>query len=163
MDGGLYERDFFTWTREQAAALRRLAEARPNLDEALDLPHLIEEVEDLGNEQVHAVASNLRQMMRHLMFIACQPGDQAVPHWRGEVIAFQANAADRFLPSMRQHLGPRLEKEWRAARRSVEAKLGEMPPGLPEHCPYRLEELLDTEATAEGLAARLRPPPAGEA
>ncbi len=163
MDGGLYERDFFTWTRRQAEALRRLAGRRENLDADLDLAHLIEEVEDLGSEQVHAVMGNLGQMLRHLLLLAVSPGDSAVGHWRGEVVAFRGNAAERFLPSMRQHLGPRLEKEWRAARRSVEAKLGEMPPGQPEHSPNPREELLDTEATAEGLAARLRPPPAGEA
>ena len=63
MDGGLHERDFFPWTRVQAAALRRLAE----------------EVEASGSEPRHAVAGNLRQMLRHLMFIACQPDDRAVP------------------------------------------------------------------------------------
>jgi hypothetical protein len=38
----LYERDFYAWTRNQAKALLRLAEARPN--ESLDFAHLIEEV-----------------------------------------------------------------------------------------------------------------------
>ncbi|HYZ31669.1 MAG TPA: DUF29 domain-containing protein [Crenalkalicoccus sp.] len=163
MDGDLHDRDFFAWTRLQATALRRLAETHPNLDADLDLPHLIEEVEDLGSEQVHAVRGNLRQMLRHLMFIACQPEDQAVPHWRGEVIAFQAEAVDRFLPSMRQQVEPRLPREWRSALRSVSAKLGEAAGALPTECPYALDEVLDPAATVEALLARLRPPSAGVA
>ena len=42
----LYANDFFAWTLDQAAALRHLAELRPN--DELDLEYLIEEVEDLG-------------------------------------------------------------------------------------------------------------------
>jgi hypothetical protein len=158
MDGDLYERDFYTWTQEQAAALRRLAEQRPNILAELDLPHLIEEVADLGSEQVHAVTGNLRQMLRHLMFIACQPSDTAVPHWRGEAIAMQANAASRYLPSMRQKVEPALAKDWQAARRSVVAKLGRSAEWLPLTCPFVLDVLLDEDAPLEALIDRLRPP-----
>jgi hypothetical protein len=42
----LYKDDFYAWTRDQAAALRRLGEQRWN--GPLDLLHLAEEVEDLA-------------------------------------------------------------------------------------------------------------------
>ncbi len=42
----LYDEDFHAWTREQAQALRRLAETRPN--DEIDFRHLVEEVRDLG-------------------------------------------------------------------------------------------------------------------
>jgi hypothetical protein len=42
----LYKDDFYAWTRDQAAALRRLAEQRWN--GPLDLEHLAEEVEEFG-------------------------------------------------------------------------------------------------------------------
>jgi hypothetical protein len=45
----LYEEDFYAWTRDQAKALRRLADQSWN--GPLDLLHLAEEVEDLGSEQ----------------------------------------------------------------------------------------------------------------
>ncbi len=45
--GDLYERDFYAWTRDQARALRCLAETQPDLP--LDLLHLIEEVDGIGN------------------------------------------------------------------------------------------------------------------
>lgn len=158
MDGGLYERDFFTWTRRQAEALRRLAERREDLDADLDLAHLIEEVEDLGSEQVHAVMGNLGQMLRHLLLLAVAPDDSAAGHWRGEAVAFRGNAAERFLPSMRRVAEPRLDRTWRTARRTVEAKLGRSLAGLPGACPFALDELLDEEAPLDPLIARLRPP-----
>ena len=61
----LYEDDFYAWTREQARALRRLAESRPNV--GLDLEHLIEEVEDLGTSQRDAVRSHLRTIIEHCL------------------------------------------------------------------------------------------------
>ena len=46
----LYEQDFYAWTQLQARARHRLAATRPNT--ALDLPHLAEEIAELGEEQV---------------------------------------------------------------------------------------------------------------
>jgi hypothetical protein len=54
----LYDEDFYAWSREQAAALRRLSAERWN--GPLDLEHLAEEVEDLGDERRNAVRSQLR-------------------------------------------------------------------------------------------------------
>src|SRR5918996_323450 len=49
--------------RDQAAALRRLADERWN--GPLDLLHLAEEVEDLGSEQQWAVESQLERIIEH--------------------------------------------------------------------------------------------------
>jgi hypothetical protein len=49
-----YDTDFYAWTQAQVDALRAKDWA------ALDLPHVIEEIADLGNEQRHAVESHLR-------------------------------------------------------------------------------------------------------
>ncbi len=155
MDGTLHDRDFYTWTREQAAALRRLAETRANLDAALDLPNLIEEVEDLGSEQVHRVESNLRRMLQHLIYLAEQPQARTVRHWTAETLAFRHNAAKRFLASMRQVVEPGLEAEWRAARRIAAGKLGRDLRHLPTPCPFTLDELLDEDLPLDTLLARL--------
>ncbi len=158
MDGDLYRRDFYTWTRQQAAALRRLAEARANLDAELDLPHLIAEVEDLGSEQVHRVQSHLRRFLQHLLYLATAPESRAARHWRAEALTFRHTAARRYLPSMRRLVEPELDGEWRAARRIAEAKLGRPLPHLPEACPFPLDTLLDEEAPIDALLARLAPP-----
>ncbi len=64
----LYEQDFYAWTRDQARALRRLAETRPNV--AIDLTHLIEEVEGLGKSERDAARSYLRTIIEHCLKVA---------------------------------------------------------------------------------------------
>jgi hypothetical protein len=61
----LYEDDFHAWTRDQAKALRRLAQARPN--EAIDFAHLIDEVQNLGKSQRDAVRSHARTVIEHCL------------------------------------------------------------------------------------------------
>ncbi|MCB4821375.1 DUF29 domain-containing protein [Roseicella aerolata] len=157
MDGSLHDRDFYAWTREQAAALRRLAETRPNLAEGLDLPNLIEEVEDLGSEQRFRVESNLRRLLEHLIYLAVEPGAPSVRHWQREVIVFRDNAVRRYLPSMRREVEPRLGRVWRTAGKAAAAKLGRDLRHLPEPCPFTLDELLDEDAPLDALLARLTP------
>ena len=154
-DGTLHDRDFYTWTREQAAALRRLAEMRANLDAALDLPNLIEEVEDLGSEQVHRVESNLRRMLQHLIYVVTQPEARSIRHWRGEIIAFRHNAARRYLPPMRREVEPKLDRTWRVACRAAAEKLGRDLAHLPSPCPFSLDEQLDEFLPLDTLLARL--------
>lgn len=160
MDGGLYEHDFYTWTQRQADALRRLAERRENLDADLDLAHLIEEVADLGNEQVFRVQSLLLRMLQHLLLVANASQARTVNHWRSEALAFRTQAVRRYLNSMRQLVEPRLDREWRGAVKLAEAKLGRHLPHLAQECPFTLAELLDDDAPLEPLLARLKPPEA---
>jgi hypothetical protein len=61
----LYEDDFYAWTQNQAKALRRLAQARPN--EAVDFAHLIDEVRDLGDAERDAVRSHVRTIIEHCL------------------------------------------------------------------------------------------------
>jgi Domain of unknown function DUF29 len=58
---GLYEQDFYVWTRKQADLLRA-----GRFDE-LDLPHLIDEVEDLGASQRRDAFSRSQQILQHLL------------------------------------------------------------------------------------------------
>ena len=71
----LYDEDFYAWSREQAAALRRLSAER--WDGLLDLEHLVEEVEDLGDERRNAVRSQLRRLIEHCLKLEQGAGDRA--------------------------------------------------------------------------------------
>lgn len=160
MDPTLYERDLYTWTQVQAEALRRLAERRENLDAEIDLGNLIEEIEDLGREQVGKVRSHLVRLLEHLIYLANAPNDDAVRHWRGEALVFRDGAVAPYLASMRQTVEAKLERAWRAARQAACAKLGRPLPHLSDACPFTLAELLDEDAPLEPLIARLAPPEA---
>jgi Domain of unknown function DUF29 len=69
----LYEADFFAWTQLQSKELRRFARTRPNLP--LDLPHLAEEIADLGKEQRHALRSWTVRILEHLLLLEHSPAE----------------------------------------------------------------------------------------
>jgi hypothetical protein len=108
MDGAaLYEEDIYAWSQHQAAVLRRMAAMDPAaLPNDLDLQHVAEEIEDVGNEQRYAVESSLVQLFAHLIKIVALPDDSAVRHWTKEANAFLDTAESRYRPSMRRVLDP---------------------------------------------------------
>ena len=56
MPDDLYERDILSWAERQSALLRRLANGE-RLNEAVDWPHVIEEIEDVGRSELRACES----------------------------------------------------------------------------------------------------------
>ena len=66
MADGLYERDALAWAEQQAGLLRRLANGE-RLNTAVDWPHVIEEVRDVGLSELRACQSPLQQAMVHLL------------------------------------------------------------------------------------------------
>src|SRR5258708_34195053 len=64
----LYERDFFAWARQQAAALRS------HDRETLDFDNLAEEVEDLARKERRELRSRLMRILAHLLKFRFQPG-----------------------------------------------------------------------------------------
>ena len=61
----LYYRDFFAWTRERAALLRRQAARESTTD--LDLENLAEEIDSSGKSDRRALASQLAPITEHLL------------------------------------------------------------------------------------------------
>lgn len=113
----LYERDFYAWTQDQAAALRALPErVRPN---ALDVEHLAGEIEDLGISERRAATSLIRQILVHLLKLRSQPGSPGAPHWQDEVDSFRAQLADilRESPSLRARRAMLAAPAWEEASR----------------------------------------------
>lgn len=158
MDGpALYDEDTHAWALHQAAALRRLKASGIALPNDLDLDHVAEEIEDLGNEQRFQVESNLIQALIHLIKIAALPEDEAVRRWMKETRAFLMLARRRWRPSMRRAIA--LDALWRDAARTVRADWaddGLTPPALPEACPLTIDQLLEERAEVADLAAMLR-------
>ncbi|MBX9700886.1 MAG: DUF29 domain-containing protein [Acetobacteraceae bacterium] len=115
----LYERDFYAWTQDQAAALRAWPEGRrPN---ALDIAHIAEEIEDLGASQRTAAGSLIRQILVHLLKLRFHPDPQPRRHWRLEVTEFRAQLDDIFRasPSLRARRLEVAESAWARAARQV--------------------------------------------
>jgi Domain of unknown function DUF29 len=152
----LYDEDFHAWALYQAAMLRGLTSAGLALPNDLDLEHVAEEIEDLGNEQRFAVESNLVQTFAHLIKVVVLPDDQTVRHWLTEIVAFRDTAARRYRPSMRRAID--VADLWRAGcRRSAEELeiYGHAVPALPKEPPFGLDEILDRRTNTRALAACL--------
>ena len=136
----LYEADILLWSERQRDLLRRIA-AGEAVNEAPDWPNIIEEIESVGNEQLHAVESLLRQALVHMLKAQAWPQAPYVPHWLSEARGFRDDAADRFAPSMRQRIDiHRLYQ--RALRRLPDSIDGQPPLPVPAVCPVTLDELL---------------------
>lgn len=136
----LYEADIVEWSEHQAALLRRLA-AGERVNDQVDWGNVIEEIESVGNEQVHAVSSLLMQAMAHRLKAIGWPDARDAPNWQADARMFCAQAADRFVPSMRGKLD--LARLYRRAVRALpETMDGHAPQALPAACPWGLDELL---------------------
>jgi hypothetical protein len=99
----LYDTDILLWSKRQAELLRRVAIGAV-VNEPPDWANIIEEIESVGSEQLHAVASLLVQALTHMLKAEAWPLSRAVPHWQAEARRFRGDAADRFAPSMRQRI-----------------------------------------------------------
>jgi DNA-binding PucR family transcriptional regulator len=144
----LYKKDFYAWTRDQAAALRRLADDRWN--GPLDLLHLAEEVEDLGSEQQNAVMSQLERVMEHLLKLEHSRNSEPRHQWMISVVDARGEIERRLTATIRREVEPVLETLYRRSLRKAELALaahGEADAGraLPAVCPYAFDNLLVDE------------------
>jgi hypothetical protein len=157
MPDSLYEQDILAWSDHQADLLRRLARGERVND--IDWAHVVEEIEDVGLSELNAVRSHLRLMLAHLLKVYGWPDHLSVAHWREEIAAFQADAAQRFAPSMRHRID--LDRLYAAALKQVgAAEYGRQPAPWPVECPCSVDQLLNDDvatlgATMAGGAQRL--------
>ncbi len=136
----LYDTDILLWSERQRDLLRRVAAGEP-VNEAPDWPNIIEEIESVGSEQLHAVVSLLRQALIHMLKAEAWPLSREVPHWQAEARRFRIDAADRYAPSMRQRID--VDRIYRQALRGLPETIDGQPAlPVPEGCPVTLDELL---------------------
>ena len=136
----LYDEDILLWSERQSELLRRLA-AGERVNDQVDWENVIEEVESVGSEQLHAVQSLLRQALIHMLKAEAWPLSRDAPNWRSDAVTFRADAADRYAPSMRQKID--LDRIYRQALRALPETMDGQPPlAVPQVCPATLDELL---------------------
>jgi len=137
----LYDADILEWSERQAALLRRVAAGERVNSADLDWPDIIEEIESVGREQLHAVESLLTQAMLHMLKAEAWPLSSYVPGWQAEARLFRSQARRRFAPSMRQRLDvPGLYAD--ALRAMPDTIDGQPPLPVLAVCPVTLDELL---------------------
>jgi len=146
MPDDLYDRDVLAWSAHQADLLRRLARGERVND--VDWAHVVEEIEDVGLSQLNAVRRHLRLMLVHLLKVHGWPASSSLTHWRGEIVSFQKDAAQRFAPSMRQRID--LAQLYSDAQEQLEgADYDDIAPRpWPPACPFTLDQLLNDRRAA---------------
>jgi hypothetical protein len=135
----MYERDFAAWLDEQAAVLR----ARRWND--LDLPNLIEEVEDWAGNLRRELRSRLNVILVHLLKLRYQP-ERRAGSWLASIYE-QRDRLDDLLeqsPSLRRGVQSAVEREYQRARRLAAAETGLAPDTFPQTCPFALVDILET-------------------
>jgi len=127
-----YNTDLYTWTRAQAAALRAKDWA------ALDIAQLAEEIESLGNEQVHAVESHLVVVLTHPLKWCYQPQRRS-RGWRTSVRVGRQQIARRLRrnPGLRPDLPTLLTDAYADARKRAMDDIGLPLATFPEICPCK--------------------------
>jgi Domain of unknown function DUF29 len=136
----LYEEDFFVWSKKQAALLRER-----RFDE-LDLPNLVEEVEDLGGALERSVRSRARTIMEHLLKLQHSRAQDPRLGWRATVRTQRSELLNDLTPSLRHHLADNLPELYARARHDAEGSLRddgeqEAADALPMACPYTFDQI----------------------
>ena len=121
----LYDADILEWSERQAALLRRVAAGEMS-NKAPDWENVIEEIESVGREQLHAVESLLIQALLHMLKAEAWPLSSAAPGWQAKARRIRSDAARRFAPSMRQRIN--LPKLYVAAIRAMPNTIDGQPP-----------------------------------
>ena len=140
----IYERDLYVWTQDQAQALREKEWA------ALDVAHLAEEIESLGNEQAHAVESHLANLLLHLLKWHYQPRRRS-RSWRTSLHNARVEIRRRLRrsPSLRPELPTLVEIAYADARKLAMHETGLTLATFPERCPWSLDQLQDEDFLPE--------------
>ncbi|HXM45116.1 MAG TPA: DUF29 domain-containing protein [Bryobacteraceae bacterium] len=137
---GLYDEDFFEWTRRNAELLRagRLEQA--------DIEHIAEEIEDMGIRDLRALDSRLEVLLVHLLKCRFQPEKRSAS-WEN-TIAVQRTGVARLLaryPSFRRRIKPDLPLNYGFALRRAVRETGLPKNHFPAECPFTVEQILDPE------------------
>jgi len=138
----LYEADFVAWADRTAELLRQ-----GRMDE-VDMEHLIEEVEGLAGSDRHAVSSQLLRLMKHLVKQQIQL-ERRGRSWIASIDGAQSQLQLKIDQS--PSLGPFAEeavakvypRAVRVALRETGLQSQKEQLGIPENCPWSLEQLLE--------------------
>jgi hypothetical protein len=144
LERSLYQTDYYAWTKQQGAELRRLAATRVNT--TLDLENLAEEVESLGRSDLATVRSQLRRIIEHLLKLEHSPAAEPRFGWRESIIEARDVIPDVITATLRREVEADLTKTYQQGRRRAEAALlrhGEAAAAraLPAICPYSFDQI----------------------
>lgn len=132
-----YLTDFSAWINQTTQLLR---ERRWH---EIDLPNLIEEVEDLGKSERRGIASQLTRLLLHLLKWQYQPQRRS-DSWLDSITdaRTQIELVIEDSSSLRNYPAEQLEASYERARRQAAKQTSMEISVFPDTCPYALELVL---------------------
>jgi hypothetical protein len=137
---GLYDEDFFEWTRRNAELLRAGL-----LDQA-DIEHIAEEIEDIGKRDLKELNRRVQVLTQHLLQWQLQP-EKKSRSW-ARTIASRRNELAQCLedsPSLRVKIRPNLGPNYQKAILLAVIDTGLPKTHFPAECPFTVDQILDPE------------------
>jgi len=131
-----YEKDFYSWTQEQANLLKN------GQFDSLDIPNLIEEIETMGRSEKRELESRLTVLLLHLLKWKYQEARRG-RSWELSIIEqrlkFEETLEEN--PGLKPKLEDILTKAYKFAviQASRETKISRSV--FPEICPWTLDEI----------------------
>jgi hypothetical protein len=116
----LYDDDIAQWSETQADLLRRHAIAA-RVNDAIDWPHIIEEIEAVGGSERAALASHIGTVIEHLLKLETSPAVGPRAGWRETVIRARSAIAGQLedTPSLRPKVAAMVARQLSRQRRLV--------------------------------------------
>jgi hypothetical protein len=151
---GLYERDFYAWSCQQARTIRavrtalsdhRINDLRAALFE-VDWDNLAEEIETLGRSDRRELENRIQTIIEHLVKLQCSPAQEPRPGWRDTVR--RSRAAIR-----------RLLRDSPSLHGVVPVLIGETAADAARDAAHSLDEYGEAAAAAAALLVNAHYPP----
>jgi len=113
----LYEEDYYLWLKTTINQLRTKQFS------AVDLAHLLEELESMGRSEKRAIESLLTQLLVHLLKLKCWDSERErnQGHWLGEIRTFrrQIKKAIKDSPSLKPYILEIFDECYQDARKEA--------------------------------------------
>ena len=132
-----YATDFNLWAQQTARLLRE------QRWQEVDLPHLIEEVEDLSKNEQCGIASQLTRLLLHLLkwrYQLQRRSDSRLDSINDARLQIELALEDS--PSLKNYPHAQLAACYRKARAAAAGQTGLAAAVFPEACPFALEGVL---------------------
>ncbi len=126
-----FDTDFFGWTQDQAILLKK------GEFNKLDINHLVEEIEALGNSEQRVLESYLVILLMHLLKIKYQPAKHT-KSWDNSVknAQFRAEKLLKKNPSLKSYLPEIFKDAYYLARLDAASETGLDEKDFPNKCPW---------------------------
>jgi len=138
--GELYDLDFYEWTQRNAELLNQ------GCFHLADIPHIAEELADMGLRDRREVESFLRRLIVHLLKWQVQPSRRG-KSWVVSIADSRVQLKDIFKqsPSLKRFAAESIVEVYPDALRLASIETGLAAAAFPQECPYTFDQLVDLD------------------